>query len=202
MSVCWFKDSECHHCGKKGHIAKARHAKSKQAVQKQSHNSSTRKHKGRVNTTHHVIDIILEDQSYPLLSLLGSIAKPMLVTMRIDHADFQMEVYTGALALIISEETSQSLWPTPGQPPSRLSHIRLLTYTGEVLKTNGSITVTVEYDRQMERLSLLVVAGTGPSLLGRDWLHKFQLDWKTLHRLQAAPSTSLQGVIDRHGEVF
>ena len=45
-------------------------------------------------------------------------------------------------------------------------------------------------------------AGTGPSLLGCNWRHKIRLDWKSLHRLQASPSTSLQAVLDRHGEVF
>ena len=152
--------------------------------------------------THHVIDVIPEDQSHPLLSLPGSRAKPMLVTVRVDNADLQMEADTGASASIISEETYQSLWTMWERPPLRSSHARLCTYTGEELKTKGSITVTVEYAGQKERLSLLVVAGTGPSLLGRDWLHKIRLDWKSLHRLQAAPSTSLQAILDRHGEVF
>ena len=91
-SVCRFKDSECHYCGKKGHIAKVCRAKSKQAAQKQSHDSSTNKDKERAKTTHHVIDVIPEDQSYPLLSLPGSRAKPMLVTVKVDNADLQMEL--------------------------------------------------------------------------------------------------------------
>ena len=201
-SVCRFKDSECHHCGKKGHIAKACRAKAKQAAQKQSRDSSTHKDKGRAKATHHVTDVTPEDQSYPLLSLPGSKAKPMLVTVRVNDAVLQMEVDTGASASIISEETYQNLWPMRGRPPLRSSHTRLRTYTGEELETKGSITVTVEYDGQKEILSLLVVAGTGPSLLGRDWLHKIRLDWKSLYRLQAMPSTSLRAVLDRHGEVF
>ena len=44
----------------------------------------------------------------------------------------------------------------------------------------GAISITVEYEDQKETLSLLVVAGTGPSLLGRDWLLKIRLDWQNL----------------------
>ena len=40
----------------------------------------------------------------------------------------------------------------------------------------GYITVTVEYDEQKERLRLLVVAGTGPSVLGHKLLYKIRLD--------------------------
>ena len=89
-----------------------------------------------------------------------------------------------------------------GQPPLRLSHVKLRTYTGEELQTKGSIIVTVEYDEQRERLRLLVVACTGPNLLGHDWLHKIRLDWKSLHHLQATSSTSVQAVLDHHCEVF
>ena len=80
-------------------------AKSKQAAQKQSCDSSTHKDKEQAKTTHHLINVIPEDQSYPLLSPPGSRAKPMLVTVRVDNADLQMEMDTGASASIISEET-------------------------------------------------------------------------------------------------
>ena len=118
------------------------------------------------------------------------------------NADLLLEVDTGVSTSIISEETYQSLWPMRGRPPLCLSNARFLTYMGEELVMKGSITVTMEYDEQKERPRLLVVAGTGPSLLGHDLLHKLRLDWKSLHHLQAKPSTNLQAVLDRHGEVF
>ena len=82
----------------------------------------------------------------------------MLVTVRVDSANLVMEVGTGASASIISQETYQSLWPMRGRPPLCLSHARLCTYMGGELEMKSSITVTVEYDGQNERLSLLVVA--------------------------------------------
>ena len=126
----------------------------------------------------------------------------MLVTVRVNNADLLLEVDTGVSTSIISEETYQSLWPIWGRPLLHLSNVRFFTYTGEELVMTGSITVTMEYDEQKERLRLLVVAGAGPSLLGHDLLHKLRLDWKSLHHLQAKPSTNLQAVLDRHGKVF
>ena len=49
---------------KKGHIAKVCRAKSKQAAQKQSRDSSTHKDKGPAKATHHVINVVPEDQSF------------------------------------------------------------------------------------------------------------------------------------------
>lgn len=31
-----------------------------------------------------------------------------------------------------------------------------------------------------EKMTLMVVAGDGPSLLGRDWLKKIQLNWREI----------------------
>lgn len=58
------------------------------------------------------------------------------------------------------------------EPPLQLSHTILHTYTGEELEVKGSNTVTMEHDGQTEILSLPVIASTGPSLLGCDWLCK------------------------------
>jgi len=43
----------------------------------------------------------------------------------------------------------------------------------------GEMEVQVNYGAQSHNL-LLVVAGKGPSLVGRDWLQHIQLNWKTI----------------------
>ena len=44
----------------------------------------------------------------------------------------------------------------------------------------GEMEVQVNYGAQSHNLLLLVVAGKGPSLVGRDWLQHIQLNWKTI----------------------
>ena len=49
-------------------------------------------------------------------------------------------------------------------------------------------------------MPLQVVKGAGTTLLGRDWLHKFRLDWKTIFKLHN--QLTLQEVLDSHKQVF
>jgi len=58
---------------------------------------------------------------------------------------------------------------------------------GEDVPIAGSITVKVSYNEQEKELDLLVVQGSGPSLLGRDWLKVLRLDWSRLHQITQTP---------------
>ncbi len=56
----------------------------------------------------------------------------------------------------------------------------------------------VTYLQQTHRLSILVVPGNGPTLLGRDWLETIKLDWQSIHQLNTDPQQSIQQVLDRY----
>ena len=64
----------------------------------------------------------------------------------------------------------------------------LKTYTRETIKVLGSLSVNVAHNGQLKSLPLLVVAGNGPSLLGRDWLSQLQLDWHKVNHVHSADS--------------
>ena len=49
-------------------------------------------------------------------------------------------------------------------------------------------------------MHLLIVPGSGPSLMGRDWLQHLTLDWTLLHVMNIADGW--QKVVDRHTDVF
>ena len=84
----------------------------------------------------------------------------------------------------------------------RLSKIKLRTYTGEELEVCGAIPLRVSYQEKEKNLDLIVVKGTGPSLMGRDWLNEIRLDWWSLNRLETQTSTTLQKLLEKHAEVF
>ena len=111
-----------------------------------------------------------------------------------------MEVDTGATKSIISERTYRQSWDKDHSPPLRATDAKLRTYTGETINILGSLNVQVSYGGQTVPLELLVVAGSGPSLMGRDWLQTIKLDWAHLHLVHT--STALQDVLDRHTVVF
>lgn len=99
--------------------------------------------------------------------------------------------------------TYKKIWPSSQAPPIEPTNAKLRTYTGEELTLHGRLTVRVVYGQQSATLPLLLVDGSGPSLLGRDWLAIIKLDWHSLNRVEAAPpTTTLQDVFRRHGDVF
>ena len=64
----------------------------------------------------------------------------------------------------------------------------------------GCCYVNLGYKGQIaNNVPLIVVEGSGPSLLGRDWLSRIQLDWKQIYHVH---SNGLQAVLDKHPEVF
>ena len=146
---CYFKNSNCHHCGKTGHIAKvcrSKQRKSKPVGQaKQGPNSFQR--------THHVESTggaeVQDPYDEQLFNMPCKFSSPLMVTVQVNHAKLQMEVDTGASATIISYNT-----------------FKLRTYTGEELVVEGQLMVEVVYGDQQKELPLLVVAGRGPNLMG------------------------------------
>ena len=55
-------------------------------------------------------------------------------------------------------------------------------------------------NNQEAQLSLLVVEGDGPSLLGFDWLKTIKLDWAHLH--QVCSTTELQQILNDDTSLF
>ena len=141
----------------------------------------------------------MEDSPYALYCVTTHTAAPILATVKVNDVSLTMEVDTGAFLSLISEETYHQLWPS-NQPQLRPSEKVLSTYTGESLKVLGSLLVSVEYGVQKSQLELLVIAGSDPSLLGRDWLLEIKLDWSKLHHIEV-PS-ALHKVLKKHATVF
>ena len=57
----------------------------------------------------------------------------------------------------------------------------LTTYTGEQMAMVGEISVTVRNEQHNHCLTLYVIKGSGPSLLGRDWLYQLRLNFQSLY---------------------
>ena len=195
---CRFKAANCHACGKQGHIAKACRSKVKnlsktKGGKKHSQGSSQHAHQLSVE------DSQGEEESYALFKLSSPRAEPIHVTMTMDEAEVTMEVDTGASISVMSEHTFRDTWKGNG-PQLQTSTVRVKTYSGEALEVLGSIVVDVLYEGQRESLQLQIVAGDGPTLLGRDWLLKLRLNWPAICHI--SDLQTLERVLDRHNAVF
>ena len=111
---CSHKSSDCHKCGKKGHLARV--CKSKNPAKKEPHPRQGATHS---RATH----MLTEDtDEYSMYSLTGSSAQPLVVTVKVNNVDLKMELDTGASVSIISEATYNHLWPQ-AQAPACLTRI-------------------------------------------------------------------------------
>ena len=191
-SACRFRDATCHQCQKKGHIAKVCRSGRTQKRQRPQHR---RQQPIRKVDQEPVSD--REDEDFTIFKVGGQGLNPIVVTMGVNGQQLTMEVDTGAAVSVISDTTQAKLFPK-----CRLDSTSaiLTTYTGEQMPVVGQMKVEVSYQKQSARLTLYVVKGQGPSLLGRDWLRQIRLDWKSIG--MASLSSKTEALVGKFPEVF
>ena len=192
--ACQFKTSVCHTCKRRGHIARMCHSGQGRHAGQKSQGAQARPGERRQTYSveggqAHAVEgegeqpqlqaVSSDPESYTLYPVQSQRVHPIEVQAKVNGACMTMELDTGASLTIISEQTYRKTWPQD-TPPLQPSSTKLCTYTGEELEVRGSLPVAVEYKDQRESLQLLVVAGNGPSLLGRNWLQKLHLDWREI----------------------
>ena len=53
---------------------------------------------------------------------------------------------------------------------------------------------------QSKQLTLIVISGDGPNLLGRDWLNHLKLDWQTIYNVKV--NQALKEMLQKHSMLF
>lgn len=102
----------------------------------------------------------------------------------------------GATLSIISHQSYDTTWQGQQAPPIKSTDVKLHTYTGEGISVDGEIDIEAEYQSQKFRLTLLIVAGDGPSLLGHNWLCHIGLT--QLYKV----FDPVKEILDRHSNLF
>lgn len=69
----------------------------------------------------------------------------------------------------------------------------------ERIEVLGSLDACVLYKQQQAQVQFLVVTGSGPNLLGRNWLHSLKLDWREIHYLR---DNSVDQLLEKHSQLF
>ena len=93
-----------------------------------------------------------------------------------------MEIDTGTGYSLISEDE----WRLSRRPSLKSTRLKLVTYTGEPVDIKGEFDSLVEWESQKKQLPLLVVAGSGPALVGRNWLRAIRMNWERILHLPNA----------------
>jgi len=175
-AACRFKEFICNKCKKKGHLARV--CRSTEKTQSSTPGRSTQQSQvprppvphnahnvKQPRQTNNIREPTLEDTTMSLFKVDNNSSRPMSVTLEVNKQKLSMEVDTGAAVSVISEATKAQLFP--GVRLSDTS-VMLTTYTGEQMAVIGEISVTVRHGQKNHCLTLCVIKGNGPSLLGRD----------------------------------
>ena len=188
---CRFKDSVCTKCNKKGHLAKVCRSSSS-TPHSASGYSSSQTRPVQTNT------VIPNTQ----VSEDGSHTKPLTVSVTINGKAVQMEIDTGSAVSIILELAYSNIFGTQISESLQETEAKLCTYSGELLPVKGKITCEVTYNGQVFSLPLIVLAGEGPTLLGRDWMQYLRLDWPSIFQVKTVKDDPLQQLLKPLESVF
>lgn len=197
-SDCGLKDSVCHNCQKRGHIAKVCRGKNKQKKEwgekpgKATHHLQEEEEPQEEECSFNMFNVHAISQPR---------ADPIYATLKVNGADLKMEVDTGASVSVLSENAYHQLWKATKAPALKKSAIKLRTYTGECIPIIGAIEVDIDYEGQKAATKLLVVQGEGPSLLGRDILQKIRLQWGNIWG-EVKHMTAVQDIMAKYSDVF
>ena len=196
---CKFKDACCHACGKKGHIAPVCKSVSQKKI------PSGKRPAGRKQRTYGKTHRVQDDQEsssseeYVLHKVGNRSVDPVLVQVQINGKPLKMEVDTGAALSIISEGTRMAIFP---EEKLRASGLVLKTYTNEPMQVIGTLNVRVQYESQIKKLVLVVIAGNGPSLFGRNWLNHINLNWRKMFAVHMVQLKPLYTLMKNHCRLF
>ena len=184
----FYKEAICNTCKKKGHLAKVCRSGNPYSGQ-QSQQQPIRRMQWVERSP------IPEDE-LPLYHLGCHSSKPIILEVELNGTIVSMAVDTGAAVSLMSQAVQERLFL---QATLQAATTNLQTYTGEAMKVIGKLPVTATYANQSKALTLYIVPGNEPTLLGREWLQHIQLDWKSIARASKDP---LQQLLDKHASIF
>ena len=181
----------CHTYGKKGDISKVCRSR-----------TTTTAGATKVPNPVHVAEEVPPDvsQEYFLYPVWDSSISPLQTTVTINNKNVHMEVDTGASLTVVSETTLAEIWGPNQVPPLQPTTVQHRTYTGSEIPVVGKVTVKVQHQDQLLELPLIVVAGSDPSLLDRDWLAKICLNRQSM--CATCMEETLVDLMRRHEGIF
>ena len=190
---CGFKEAVCYNCRRKGHLAKVCRSP-KTGFQR----GGSRQRMKWISTQLAESQEMEEEQ---FVHQIGSSATPPYqVQLTVNNKPVIMEVDTGAAVSLMSYKTYQKLFASV---PLEKTTVKLSTFTSESIPVVGQMTVDVRYGSQRGAHQLYIVKGSGPSLLGRDWLQSIRLNWASIKTLTTYNSQlTLHQVVQKYAEVF
>ena len=114
---------------------------------------------------------------------VSSRSAPYKTNIILDGKPVSMEIDSGAVVTIMNKDVLYYHYHCSKVPKVKQSEAMLSTYTGEMIPIYGSIDVCISAKGKSTDLPLTIVSGSGPTLLGRNWLNSINLYWPMINNI-------------------
>ena len=204
--TCRCKDWLCNNCGKRGHVAKVCRSARTNPINQEQDNPRKRRRVLQFADAEIDGENPTPEEVHTLFYAGQSPFPPFFVNVTINTVEVNMLVNTGASVSILSMKWFKSLWTGAHRLAIKPSGVNLHTYSGERLRVVGEASVQVTYRGQKHSLTITIVEGSGPPLLGRDWVCKLGVklvepqDQATV--LHTESTGSLKDILSKYSELF
>ena len=201
---CRHKETQCNYCKINGHLARVCRARAR--AKEASFPRTPTSDKKPPKKTYHVQEDPQEDSTsedeYGLNTVRGGRSPPYTTNILLNDIPVEMEIDTGADVTIITQDTFEKLQQA-GDLSLEPANSKLKTYTGEDITVLGVVQLMVRYNSKQLSLSVHVVSGSGPNLLGRDLITTLGVSIDNLKEIRSVDLVcSVQEVVNSHASVF
>ena len=135
-----------------------------------------------------------DDEIYAMFTVKDPDTDPIYKEVHMNSVPIKMELDTGASVSVVTHSTYQEIKDSAYIEPLQPTTVRLKTYTGEAITVLGQVPVKVRYGQTDYQLTVLVVEGEGPNLMGRNWLRELKVTLEGIHSI--AESSSLSDILN------
>uniref|UniRef100_A0ABD2WNG6 CCHC-type domain-containing protein n=1 Tax=Trichogramma kaykai TaxID=54128 RepID=A0ABD2WNG6_9HYME len=173
-SECRFKNVKCNGCGKQGHIQAVCQSKPVNYIGEQSQaedaTSCQYSSKDEMTTTKHLFyhEDFFAIRAESKKTNATERADPEFLDVKLNDKLIAMEIDTGTYYSVISENFKERYFPNHR---TETTNAILRGYDERVFKISGELrNIVVTLFNETRQLSCYVMSGTGPPLIGRQWL--------------------------------
>ena len=125
--------------------------------------------------------------------------KELIVQVLIGGKSVDLELDTGASVTIIPNHVWSGVLEAK---PLQQADVKLKSYSGHEIPVLGEARVQVSYGDQQACLPVIVTAGNGPALMGRNWLSVLRLDWKQIRQISLEPCDNVDKLVSKYASLF